>query len=942
MFEEPTKLAPTAPDARPSTPRQEQPAWLARAISLFRGVPTKWGVIALAGIVLVVVGLLVVGSGRTTRLTGGEPSMRVDKHLSVALEGKRAARVRVEVTPADNVFGGEAERRWLAAAEALPAYLKPISPIYELTTHSADVRLVFGLGEDAAAYALYRWDAQAGQWRFVPAQIDAEMGVLRAQPVKGPVALFWHGAVAPLIGTTLAGDQSLDGRYAAAINLLLIEGAEAQADGTLDTENLDTGTLPPGSYAVLPLIRPSDPVALGELLGSNSARKAHVESVSALLAGQEFAGVALDYGEIDDAHQAAFHALVEDLASELGGQDKLLALRLPTPVQTDSGWDGGPYDWGQLGELADILIVTPPGSPGEYVPGGLTDRFLTWASGEVSGIKLYVAFPALSIDEWAGQLNPITYEYALAPLGEVDVSPESPGTALHPESGQTLAFDLVGEAGSVTRDRQSGIYYYEISAGGGEHRVWLMTAAALRERLDWVAAHHVGGIIIEDLLAEDNAAGMLIAVQEFKVGQPSTLNPTLSLQWTVQDASGAVLSEAITDLGTALEWTPESEGEYVVSADLVGGDISERGAMALIVGGETVGVVPSQEAVVVGAPDEMPAQASDQEVPIPDDLPPPVVPAGAFGNFELGGQTNHVIRNPDWMREAGMDWVKFQLAWGEDMDPRVAWDLIDRGRSENFKVLLSITGQAKYPTEIDVEAYLDFLRGVAYYGPDAIEVWNEVNIDREWPRGQIDGGRYTRELLAPAYNAIKSVNPNIMVISAAPAPTGAYFGEGGCSLQGYGCDDWLYLQQMAEAGAVNYMDCVGAHYNSGATPPSWGTGHPADPGYQHYSWYFKGMLQLYGGTFARPVCFTELGYLSGEGYGGVPERFSWAANTIVAQQAAWLAEAAQLCKESGQVRLMIVWNVDFTYWGDDPMAGYAIIRPNGSCPACTALGNVMH
>jgi hypothetical protein len=35
--------------------------------------------------------------------------------------------------------------------------------------------------------------------------------------------------------------------------------------------------------------------------------------------------------------------------------------------------------------------------------------------------------------------------------------------------------------------------------------------------------------------------------------------------------------------------------------------------------------------------------------------------------------------------------------------------------------------------------------------------------------------------------------------------------------------------------------------------------------------------------------------------------------------------------------MMIVFNVDFTLYGDDPQAGYAIIRPGGSCPACETL-----
>jgi hypothetical protein len=40
--------------------------------------------------------------------------------------------------------------------------------------------------------------------------------------------------------------------------------------------------------------------------------------------------------------------------------------------------------------------------------------------------------------------------------------------------------------------------------------------------------------------------------------------------------------------------------------------------------------------------------------------------------------------------------------------------------------------------------------------------------------------------------------------------------------------------------------------------------------------------------------------------------------------------------------MFIVWNVDFdVYRYDDPMAGYAIRRPDGSCPACATLVEAM-
>lgn len=316
--------------------------------------------------------------------------------------------------------------------------------------------------------------------------------------------------------------------------------------------------------------------------------------------------------------------------------------------------------------------------------------------------------------------------------------------------------------------------------------------------------------------------------------------------------------------------------------------------------------------------------------------PAPTVPPSA-SSFELGGQTL-VLAYPDKMDEAGMDWVKFQYKWTAGNSPDAVASLIQAGHDQGFKVLISVAGAQSYPPPgtINFASFTEFMRGVAALGPDAVEIWNEQNIDFEWPAGEISPVSYTNNMLAPAYQAVKAVNPNIMVISGALAPTGFDNGYNAWA-------DNRYLTGMYQAGAANYMDCIGAHHNAGATSPRQTVGHPT--GSTHYSWYFLPTLNLYYNTFGgqRPVCFTELGYLSPEGYPGVPPNFSWAADTSVAEQAAWLAEAAELSRNSGMVRLMTVFNVDYTEYNmdGDPQAGYAIIRLDGSCPACDTLGAVM-
>ncbi len=229
-----------------------------------------------------------------------------------------------------------------------------------------------------------------------------------------------------------------------------------------------------------------------------------------------------------------------------------------------------------------------------------------------------------------------------------------------------------------------------------------------------------------------------------------------------------------------------------------------------------------------------------------------------------------------------------------------------------------------------IQQFASFAGGVAGLGPDAIEIWNEANIDREWPEGQISGANYVRVLQA-SYSAIKGANGGVMVISAAPAPTGAE-----AAFPGKVVNDDNWVRQMIDAGGLQFMDCLGAHYNEGIVAPTQTSGDPRD---NYYTRYFGTMLETYwslsGGQ--RPICFTELGFLTPEGFGSLDPYFGWAGNTTVAQQAAWLAQAAALSSQSGRVRLMIVWNVDFSNYGSDPMAGYAMIRPGGGCPACDAM-----
>jgi hypothetical protein len=213
-------------------------------------------------------------------------------------------------------------------------------------------------------------------------------------------------------------------------------------------------------------------------------------------------------------------------------------------------------------------------------------------------------------------------------------------------------------------------------------------------------------------------------------------------------------------------------------------------------------------------------------------VPAPGASTASRSGCALGGQIQG-FGAEGWMRAAGMTWVKQQVVYDLGANPNDQAGMINEAHARGFQILLSVKGHANELASDPnyLQSYASYVGGLAALGADGIEVWNEMNIDREWPAGRIDPGWYT-QMLAAAYNAIKGRNPATLVVSGAPAPTGA---EGA-----YGTDrvwnDDRYVRGLAAAGAANYMDCIGVHYNEGIVPPGQRSGDPRGEFFTRYFW----------------------------------------------------------------------------------------------------------
>lgn len=361
----------------------------------------------------------------------------------------------------------------------------------------------------------------------------------------------------------------------------------------------------------------------------------------------------------------------------------------------------------------------------------------------------------------------------------------------------------------------------------------------------------------------------------------------------------------------------------------------------------------------------------------------PTIPALQDPAFGYGIQGDFLIGDPVYaMTQVGrlrMGWIKQQVRWGvfSPAPDQFDWSGFDRvinaANAKGLKVMLSIVtapqwshpnlqptaddpGAINAPPD-DLNAYANFVGQVIdrYQGKiHAIEVWNEENIDAEWrsvPQS-VNPEKYV-EMLKLAYQTIKAKDPNIIVISGALAPTG-YF-VGGCTEAG--CDDGPYLKRMFDAGFLQYVDCVGAHANGYNVPPDkTDTEGYTDPTATFKgpftnpvpSWYFRSTLELYRDTVQnqKPLCVTEFGWASNDGFGVVVPGYEFASDNTQQEQADYIVQAFKLMKDWSYIKLAFLFNLDYAQkspdGANDRTADWSIMGLDGSArPAFNELHDYM-
>lgn len=338
---------------------------------------------------------------------------------------------------------------------------------------------------------------------------------------------------------------------------------------------------------------------------------------------------------------------------------------------------------------------------------------------------------------------------------------------------------------------------------------------------------------------------------------------------------------------------------------------------------------------------------------------PSPTPAPILRSDLMGIQMHSNLSDTDWdtmldrAKALGVGWLKVQVAWSEAEPQQGVYTeaykglvlQIQRARLRGFRTLVTVAKSPAWarpngtasvedgpPTNaIDYANFVGKLVGdVKPEFIDAVEVWNEPNLQREWRDKPISGAEYM-VLFRPTYDAIvaeqqKQPAPHrIMVIVAGPAPT--YTAASGSSL-----DDRTWLQQIYDAGVAQYGEdvAIGAHPYGWVNPPEASCCQP-QPGvtgwYESPVFYFRNTIDDYRAIMVRnnneqrKLWVTEFGWATfdglkrSDGSGGQPQAESgWQGVLSQAQQADYTLRAFSLAQHDPYYTFMgpmILWNLNF-------------------------------
>lgn len=358
-------------------------------------------------------------------------------------------------------------------------------------------------------------------------------------------------------------------------------------------------------------------------------------------------------------------------------------------------------------------------------------------------------------------------------------------------------------------------------------------------------------------------------------------------------------------------------------------------------------------------PDEDTQPPATIQLPVPSpspvaDLGPKVYRARSpeYGmNVFVWGNSGTTDRDLGRVRDTGFTWQKTLFQWSDIEPQRGQFDWTESDRvvrasaAAGVKIIARLDRQPAWARGDGAhngppDNYEDFGKFVSelvkrYSSTSsigtiqALEIWNEPNLAREWanlPVNEGQAGDYVR-LLKISYEAAKAADPSVIIVTAGLSPTG-------WSDDTARPDD-LYLNWMYDAGAKPYFDVLGAHGPGFKAPPDISPDEAAsNPVYGgHRSFTFRRVedlraIMVQRGDSAKQIWLLEFGWTTDE----VNPAYAWHRVTPE-QHAEYLVSAYRWANKNWApwIGVMALWTLPDPGWGPDrEELWWAVGNPDGT------------
>jgi len=520
-------------------------------------------------------------------------------------------RAKLTAIPRMNFLEGSAGEVWLSAAEALPNWLIPKSPLYTVSIRGAMPKaaaLTLPIPNNAEPYEtldLYTWNTESETWQWLPSQLILEDDLIEAKldVVPASVVVMQTNPRPLSASADLLPGSDLPSEGRQALTEISPAGLSLGSAGTIDG---DQALLPESStdasYAVMPTLRNWDDAGtvrtdlINNLLISSEQQETHIAAIEALVTGNLYAGIDLDYRGVDPALRMEFAHFIEALAQRLHSQSKRVSVRVEAPLQISADrWETYGYDWQALGRAADAVSIPAIIDPRSYAPGGQMEALLDWAVSQIERSKVQLVLSSRSVEKAGQYLLLKGYSEALSPL--VGQLQSSLPVAV---PGDPVNVTMVSErqATDLTYDTVLGAYSYQYrDNAGGTRTVWLENAASLAQKMALAERYHLRGITLQHLLSPSSDPEIWGVARRIQEGAASPSPSSYVYAWTVTGSGGNTVASdqrPLADRSFTFPVPEQAGGELRVEAAIAdrGRLLGETQALALSVATATPVATP--------------------------------------------------------------------------------------------------------------------------------------------------------------------------------------------------------------------------------------------------------------------------------------------------------------------------------------------------------------